>query len=144
MVDLQKEEITVFSQVLKWIHWADANGLFTFLAMLLLAIYRLIRPLIKEKIKTEQNHEKLQALALADQLAATIIPELVVLSELTGDQRKKEAIKFVNRKLKVLGLSLTDETIAAKVEKAYSVYKNEQKGKQTSRVKESSMINKRH
>lgn len=85
----------MFSQVLKWIHWADANGLFTFLAMLLLAIYRLIRPLIKEKIKTEQNHEKLQALALADQLAATIIPELVVLSELTGDQRKKEALSLL-------------------------------------------------
>lgn len=134
----------MFSQVLKWIHWADANGSFTFLAMLLLAIYRLIHPLIKEKIKIEQNHEKLQALALADQLAATIIPELVVLSELKGDQRKKEAIKFVNRKLKVLGLSLTDETIAAKVEKAYSVFKNEQKGKQTSRTEESSMINKRH
>lgn len=134
----------MFNQVLTWIHWADDNGIFTFLAMLLLATYRLIRPLIKEKLKTEQNHEKLQALALADQLAAMIIPELVVLSGLTGDQRKKEAIKFVNRKLKLLGLSLTDETIAAKVEKAYLVYKHEQNSEQMSHEKKSTTTNKQH
>ncbi|KRM45638.1 hypothetical protein [Lentilactobacillus parabuchneri] len=59
---------------------------------------------------------------MADELAGAIIPELAKMTELEPQQRKAEAIQFINQHLKTLGLSLTDETIAAKVEQAYHDY----------------------
>lgn len=44
------------------------------------------------------------------------------MTELAPQKRKAEAIRFINQHLKGLGLSLTDETIAAKVEQAYHNY----------------------
>ncbi|MFT8908749.1 MAG: phage holin, LLH family [Lentilactobacillus diolivorans] len=82
----------------------------------------LLHPLIQAKLQTARNTQKLQALKLADELAGVIIPELAKMTELAPQQRKAEAIQFINQHLKTLGLSLTDETLAAKVEQAYHNY----------------------
>ncbi|MEE8825502.1 hypothetical protein LASUN_07300 [Lentilactobacillus sunkii] len=112
----------MINQLTHWLQSADTTGLLTFLATLLLAGYRLLHPLIQVKLQTVHNTQKLQALKLADELAGAIIPELAKMTELEPEQRKAEAVKFVNQHLKSLGLSLTDETLAAKVEQAYHNY----------------------
>ncbi len=119
----------MMNQIADWLHWADSRGLFTFMAMTLLVVYRLIRPLIKEKLKTERNQGKLLALKITDELAAAIIPELAVIGNLDNEHRKQEAIHFINKRLKLLELSLTKETVSAKVEEAYQVYKGSQESK---------------
>ncbi|GAD17751.1 hypothetical protein ABC628_11775 [Lentilactobacillus otakiensis] len=113
----------MLNQLTHWLQSADTTGLLTFLATLLLTGYRLLHPLIQAKLQTIHNTQKLQALKLADELAGVIIPELAKLTELEPQQRKAEAIQFINQHLKTLGLSLTDETIAAKVEQAYYNYR---------------------
>ncbi|MBW0224000.1 hypothetical protein OQI89_15530 [Lentilactobacillus diolivorans] len=112
----------MFDQFSKWVQWADSTGLLTFLATGLLAGYKLLHPLIQAKIKTERNRQKLAALEIADNLAKVILPKLVQMSELAPAQRKTAAIQFIDQQLKSLGLSLTEDTIAAKVEKAHYDY----------------------
>lgn len=112
----------MLNQLTHWLQSADTTGLLTFMTTLLLAGYRLLHPLIQAKLQTIHNTQKLQALKLADELAGAIIPELEKMTELAPQKRKAEAIRFINQHLKGLGLSLTDETIAAKVEQAYHNY----------------------
>lgn len=108
----------MLNQVMHWLQSADTTGLLTFLATMLLAIYRLLHPLIQARLQTIKNTQVLQALQLTDELAGVIIPELAKMAELEPDQRQAAAIKFVNQHLQALGLSLTEQTIAAKVAQA--------------------------
>ncbi|MFT8907918.1 MAG: phage holin, LLH family [Lentilactobacillus diolivorans] len=109
-------------QLSTWFQWADSTGLLTFTATILLVLYHLAHPLIKAKLQKEQRTQKLQTLRIADNLAGIIIPEMARMTTLDNQQRKLEAISFINRKLHLLGLSLTDETISAKIESAYHAY----------------------
>lgn len=114
----------MWSEITSWLHWSNATEITTFLITALIAVYEIIHPLIKVKIKNEKNQEKIQTLKIADDLASTIVPELEVMVSLPKSERKKEAIKFITKRLSMLELSLTEETIAAKVEKEYQSYKH--------------------
>lgn len=113
----------MWQEISEWLQWADSTGLITFLISLTVVLYRLIHPLIQSKIQDSDTDIKVQTLTIADNLASAIVPELAIMAEMTNDERKTEAIRFVNNKLTILGLQLTDETVSAKVEKAYQEYK---------------------
>ncbi|WP_054660005.1 hypothetical protein [Secundilactobacillus kimchicus] len=85
-----------------------------------LCSYKLLHPIAQAKLQDETSSIKVRTLQIADDLAATIVPELALMSTLSNEERKAEAIKFINRKLSLLDLQLTEETVSAKVEKSVS------------------------
>lgn len=109
----------------EWFQWLDSNGVIAFLGTTLFMFYKLFHPLTQAKLKEEKSSLTKRTLEIADDLAATIVPELAIMSTLSNEQRKEEAMKFVNRKLHLLDLRLTEETVSAKVEKAYQQFKND-------------------
>lgn len=118
----------MFIHISEWLKWADSTGLFALLATILVLIHKYLRPLILARIEKETNQVKLQTLKIVDDLAQAIIPELAILASLSNEDRKSAAIKFIQDKLEVLELSLTEETISAKVEEAYQQFKKTSKG----------------
>ncbi|KRK47355.1 hypothetical protein GPK34_09425 [Secundilactobacillus kimchicus] len=112
------------SEILSWIQWLDKNGVIAFLGTALFVAYKLLHPIAQAKLQDETSSIKVRTLQIADDLAATIVPELALMSTLSNEERKAEAIKFINRKLSLLDLQLTEETVSAKVEKAYQEFKD--------------------
>lgn len=76
-------------------NWAQIAGVLWLIAAVIGTIYKQLHPLITTKINSEKNGQVKQALQLADQLAAVIVPEMAVMAGLSKAERKKEAIRFL-------------------------------------------------
>jgi len=106
-----------------WFNSAQATAIVAFLITIIPMVWKLIKPIIDEKIKTEKNTQVKQGLELGEKLADTIVPEMAVMAGLSKSDRKKEAVRFVNANLTSQGFNFDDQTLLGLVEKAYQAYK---------------------
>jgi len=113
----------MFSNITDVFKWLSNAGVLAFLAVLIPAVYKLLKPLLTRKVQTEKNVHVKQSLEVGLNLANTIVPEMAVMAGLSLSDRKKEAIRFVNSQLTANGFDLDVQTISGLVEKAYQAYK---------------------
>lgn len=113
----------MFSNITDVFNWLSNAGVLAFLAVLIPAVYKLLKPLLTRKVQTEKNVHAQQALELGLKLANVIVPEMAVMAGLSKSDRKQEAIRFVNAQLTANGFGLDAQTISGLVEKAYQAYK---------------------
>ncbi|EEI72648.1 putative phage holin, LL-H family [Lentilactobacillus hilgardii ATCC 27305] len=120
--------IILVKEISSGFNWAQAAGVLWLIAAVIGTIYKQLHPLITTKINSEKNGQVKQALQLADQLAAVIVPEMAVMAGLSKAERKKEAIRFLSDKLMANGFKISQETLSATIEKAYQEYKHVTQG----------------
>ncbi|PUD95470.1 hypothetical protein DA477_12705, partial [Levilactobacillus brevis] len=113
----------MFKEITDVFNWISNAGVFAFLAVLIPAVYKLVKPLLTRKVQTEKNTHVKQGLEVGLNLANTIVPEMAVMAGLSKSDRKNEAIRFVNAQLTANGFNLDVQTISGLVEKAYQAYK---------------------
>lgn len=113
----------MFSNITDVFNWLSNAGVLAFLAVLIPAVYKLLKPLLTRKVQTEKNSHVKQGLEVGLNLANMIVPEMAVMAGLSKSDRKKEAIRFVNDQLTANGFDLDIQTISGLVEKAYQAYK---------------------
>ncbi|MCT3578537.1 hypothetical protein EFS16_06510 [Levilactobacillus brevis] len=113
----------MFKEITDVFNWINNVGVFTFLLVLIPAVYKLVKPILAHKVQTEKNVHVKQSLEVGLNLANTIVPEMAVMAGLSLSDRKKEAIRFVNAQLTANGFDLDIQTISGLVEKAYQAYK---------------------
>ncbi|WP_251947556.1 hypothetical protein [Levilactobacillus brevis] len=113
----------MFKEITDVFAWLSNAGVFAFPAVLIPAVYKLVKPILAHKVQTEKNTHVKQALEVGLNLANTIVPEMAVMAGLSLSERKKEAMRFVNAQLTANGFDLDIQTISGLVEKAYQAYK---------------------
>ena len=113
----------MFKEITDVFNWLSNAGVFAFLAVLIPAVYKLVKPLLTRKVQTEKNVHVKQGLEVGLNLANIIVPEMAVMAGLSKSGKKKESMRFVNAQLTDDGFDLNVQTISGLVEKAYQAYK---------------------
>lgn len=104
------------------------SSVVVFLLAVIPALYKLLKPILEAKVKTEKNAHIKQDLEVGLKIANAVIPEMSVMAGLSDSDRKKEAIRFVTAQLQAKGINLDVSLIEGLVEQAYQYYKNTLKG----------------
>lgn len=113
----------MFKDITDMFNWLNNAGVFAFLMVLIPAVYKLVKPVLAQKVQTEKNVHVKQGLEVGLNLANTFVPEMAVMAGLSRSNRKKKAIRSVNAQLTANGFDLDIQTISGLVEKAYQAYK---------------------
>ncbi|WP_165815170.1 hypothetical protein [Levilactobacillus bambusae] len=100
-----------------------AASLVAFLVTLIAALYKFVRPIVTTKVESATSQKTKNALELGLKLSDAIVPEMAVMQDLSGSDRKKEAIRFVNDQLQKNGYKVDVSALSALVEQAYQAYK---------------------
>ena len=109
-------------------NFSNLSSVVVFLLVTIPALYKLIKPLIEEKVTTEKNAHIKQHMETGLKIANAVVPEMAVMAGLSNADRKKEAIRFVNAQLQAKGINLDASLIEGLVEQAYQYYKHTLKG----------------
>jgi hypothetical protein len=98
------------------INWLVTSG---WLAIFLVYLWHLLRPLVEEKRKHAKTAQQKELLGLIEQLADNAVTSLVSRQDITGSDKFKAATKQVQLALESKGLSATDSTIESAIQSAY-------------------------
>lgn len=104
------------------------SSVVVFLLVVIPALYKLLKPVLEAKVKTEKNVHIKQDLEVGLKVANSVVPEMAVMAGLSDADRKKEAIRFVTAQLKDKGINIDVSLVGGLVEQAYQYYKNTLKG----------------
>ena len=83
----------MFSNITDVFNWLSNAGVLAFLAVLIPAVYKLVKPILAHKVQTEKNVHVKQGLEVGLNLANTIVPEMAVMA----GNRKIEDVPAVIR-----------------------------------------------
>ncbi|MCT3559850.1 hypothetical protein EFR99_05535 [Lentilactobacillus buchneri] len=118
----------MYTQILNVLNSFKATGLVAFLIAVIPATYKLVKPLIEAKIKTEKNTHIKQGMELGLKLANAFVPVVASMPALSNSDRKKAVNQFIDSNLKKSGFDFKAETIEGLAEQAYQYYKHTLKG----------------
>ncbi len=101
----------MYTQILNILNSFKATGLVAFLIAVIPATYKLVKPLIEAKIKTEKNTHIKQGMELGLKLANAFVPVVASMPALSNSNRKKAVNQFVDSGLKSPALILKQKQL---------------------------------